>query len=196
MDLELIKRCWRDEAGPLPQRLEEGPVLRMLTNAEAGLRRDVRRRLRREAGYYIPMIGIAMAGLVGGFTFNRMLATGVVLLVLGAIPATLWWAERRITQAPLDRSLLQVLSDLRWKVDAAGRAYVAAYVAVFIVAGMFLAGFVWWRYGVGPQLVGTAALGAFAVLWSVRSGTSYVEQMFRRYKVELTDCLRQLEDQL
>jgi hypothetical protein len=152
--------------------------------------------LRREAGYYIPMIGIAMAGLVGGFTFNRMLATGVVLLVLGAIPATLWWAERRITQAPLDRSLLQVLSDLRWKVDAAGRAYVAAYVAVFIVAGMFLAGFVWWRYGVGPQLVGTAALGAFAVLWSVRSGTSYVEQMFRRYKVELTDCLRQLEDQL
>ena len=81
------------------------------------------------------------------------------------------------------------------KVEAAARAYVAAYVAVFILAGMCLVGLVC-RYGVSPQLAGTAALSAFGVWWSVRSGRVYVERMFRRHRGELTDCLRQLDDQV
>ena len=196
MDLERIKRCWRDESGAWPERLEEGPVLRMLTNRATAVRQEVGRRLRREAGYYVPMMAVAVAGLIGGFTFNRMLAACGVGLIVGAIPATLWWAERRIANAPLDRSLLGVLSDLRSKVDAASRAYTAAYVTLFVVTAVLLIGFVWWRSGIGLPFAGSVVIGALAVMWSVRSGHAYVERMFRRHRVELNECLRQFEEQV
>jgi hypothetical protein len=32
-------------------------------------------------------------------------------------------------------------------------------------------------------------------MWTHRSGHGYVEQMFRHYRVELAECLRQLEEQ-
>jgi hypothetical protein len=195
MDLERIRRCWRDDRGTWPERLEEGPVIEMLTNRATDLRREVGRRLRREAGYYVPMVAVAVAGLIGGVTFNRVLAACGLGLILGAIPATLWWAERRIANAPLDHSLLRVLSDLRSRVDAASRAYAAAYVAVFVVTAVLLIGVVWWRSGAGFLFAGTVATGVLAVMWSVRSGRAYVERMFRRHMVELNECLRQLEEQ-
>lgn len=195
MDLESIKRCWRDEAGLLPEKLEEGSVVQMLTNAEADLRREVARRLRREAGYYFPMMAVAVAGLIGGFTFDRMLSAIGVVLILGMVPATLWWAVRRIAETPLDHSLLQALADLRSKVDAAGRAYVTAYVALFVVTAGVAIGVMWWQYGVGQRLAGTVVLAVLAVMWSVRSGHAYVERMFRRHQARLAECLRQLEEQ-
>jgi hypothetical protein len=134
MDFESIKRCWREETQPLPPLLEEETVMRMLTNRTTDLRAQVRRRLRREAGYYVPIMVVSAVSLVGGFTLNRLLAAAAVLLMLGAVMATLWWAERRIDEAPLDRSLREALTDLESKVDAAGRAYVAVYVALFVAS--------------------------------------------------------------
>jgi hypothetical protein len=195
MDLESIKRCWREETRSLPPLLEEETVMRMLTNRTTDLRGKVRRRLRREAGYYVPIMVVSAVSLVGGFTLNRLLAAAAVLLMLGAVMATLWWAERRIDEAPLDRSLREALTDLESKVDAAGRAYVAVYVALFVASAAILLALVWWRNGVGLLFAGTLVMAALAVLWSWRSGRSYVEQMFRRYRVDLSECLRQLEEQ-
>ena len=42
---------------------------------------------------------------------------------------------------------------------------------------------------------GVVAMAALAVVWSYRSGSGYVERMFRRYRVDLSECLRQLEEQ-
>ena len=195
MDFESIERCWRDQGAPFPQQLQEGSVLDMLTNAEVQLRRDVRLRLRREAGVYVVIMGAVIAGFVGEFTPNRVLTTSGLLLLVGGLAATLWWAERRITQVPLDGSVRQALADLRSKLDKAGNAYLAAYITVFIITGLFVIGFISLRYGIGPQLVGTVMLSVLAVLWSVHSGRSYVDRMFRRYRAEVTDCLRQLEDE-
>ena len=195
MDLESMKRCWRDEADALPPQLQEGPVMHMLANRAADLRREVRRRLRREAGYYIPIMAVATFGLVGGFTLNRMLATGTVVLMIGAVMATLWWAERHIEKTPLDRSLRQTLIDLKSKVEAAGRAYVAVYVALFAVAAIILLAAVWWRNGAGQLFAGSLVLAALAVIWSYRSGRGYVDRMFRRYRIDLSECLNQLEEQ-
>jgi hypothetical protein len=190
-----LKRCWREETQSLPPLLEEETVLRMLANRTTDLRRQVRRRLRREAGFYVPIMAVSAMSLVGGFTLNRLLAVAAVLLMLGAVIATLWWAERRIDEAPLDRSLREALTDLESKVDAAGRAYVAVYVALFVASAAILLALIWWRNGVGLLFAGTLVMAALAVLWSWRSGRSYVEQMFRRYRVDLSECLRQLEEQ-
>jgi hypothetical protein len=195
MDLESIKRCWREETQSLPPPLEEETVMRMLTKRTTDLRGQVRRRLRREAAYYVPIMGVSAVSLVGGFTLNRLLAATAVLLMLGAVMATLWWAERRIDEAPLNRSLREALTDLESKVDAAGRAYVAVYVALFVASAAILLALVWWRNGLGLLFAGTSVMGALAVLWSWRSGRRYVEQMFRRYRVDLSECLRQLEEQ-
>lgn len=62
------------------------------------------------------MLAVSAASLAGGFTLNRMLAAIVVVVMLGAVMTTLWWADHRIKEAPLDRSLREALmiSDRRW----------------------------------------------------------------------------------
>jgi hypothetical protein len=193
MNLEAIERCWRDETdAPSPQ-LEEGTVMQMLARREADLRRDVKRRLRREASYYLPLVAISIGSFLGGFTVNRVLGAAAIVIMLGGVVATLWWAERRLEDTPLDRSLREALADLGQKVDAAGRAYVGVYVAVFVVSAIILLRLVWWRYGAGQPFAGGVVLAALAVLWSYQSGRGYVKRMFRRYQMELADCLRQLE---
>lgn len=195
MDLESMKRCWRDEGGVGPLLLQEEPVMRLLTSRATDLRREVRRRLRREAGYYVPIMAVSAMGLVGGFTVSRMLAAGTMVLMLLGVMATLWRAERRMEETPLDRSLREALIDLLSKVDAAGRTYVAAYVAFFAVSAAILLGAVWWRNGVGQLFAGVLVVAVLAVIWSYRSGHRYVDRMFRRYRFDLSECLHQLEEQ-
>jgi hypothetical protein len=193
MNLEGIERCWREEiSAPSPQLAEE-TVMLMLTRREADLRRDVKRRLRREAGYYLPIMAISIGSFLGGFTVNRVLGAAAIVIMLGGVVATLWWAERRLEDTPLDRSLREALTDLGQKVDAAGRAYVGIYVVLFVVSATILLGLVWWRYGTGQLFAGGVVLAALAILWSYQSGRRYVERMFRRYQLELAECLRQLE---
>jgi hypothetical protein len=195
MDMDSVERCWREDADGLPPRLEEGSVLRMIETQAAALRQSVRRRLRREAGYYLPMMALSVASLLAGFTLGRLLAACAVVFLLGAVMVTLWRAERRIQEAPLDRSVRDALARLVSEVDAAGRAYVAVYVLLFVVTAAALTGFVWWRHGIGLFFAGAVAGSVIAVLWSRNSGRSYVERMFRRYRAELADCLRQLESE-
>jgi hypothetical protein len=196
MDLESVKRRWREDTEALLPSLEEETVMRMLSNRAADLRRQVRRRLRREAGYYAPMMAVSAASLVGGFTLNRLLAASTVVFMLGVVMAALWWAQRRIDEMPLDRSLREALSDLGRKVDTAGRAYVTVYVAFFAVSSAILLAVVLWRNGVGPLFAGVLTIAVLAVAWSYKSGRGYVEHMFRRDRVDLSECLRQLEEQI
>jgi hypothetical protein len=195
MDFDTIERCWRQDADVSRPRLEEGSVMRMIEAKVTGLRGSLRRRLRREAGYYAPMMVVSVATLMAGFTLSRVLAACAMAAVFGAIIATLWRAEHRIEEAPLDRSVRDALTRLVLELDRAGRAYVAAYVLVFVAAAAALTGFVWSQHGMGLLLAGTAAGSILGVLWSWLSGRSYVERMFRPSRAELVDCLRQLESE-
>jgi hypothetical protein len=193
MDSEWVERCWREQAELLPPRLEEGSVRQMIEARTKDLRQAVRARLRREAGYYLPITVISLSGLLAGFSQNRLAAALVVAALLGAVMVALWWAERRIQDAPVDASVREALGRLASEVDAAGRIYVAVYVAVFVGSAAVLTTLVWLRQGAGWQLAAAVAGSALAILWSRQSGNRYVEGMFRRHRAELADCLRQLE---
>ena len=195
MDIESIERCWREQAEVLPPRLEEGTVRQMIETRTADLRRAVRGRLRREAGYYLPIMVVSMTGLLAGFSLNRLMAALVVVALLAVVMVALRLAERRIEDAPVDGSVKEALGRLASEVDAAGRIYVAVYIAVFVGTAAVLTAFIWLRHGTGWPLAATLAGSALAVLWSHQSGNRYVEGMFRRYRAELDDCLRQLEGQ-
>ena len=195
MDLDSIKQCWRQDAQSLPPVLEEETVMRMLADRTTDLRRQVRRRLRREAGYYLPLMAVMATSLAGGFTLNRVLAVCAVVFMIGGILVTPKWAERRLEDTPLDRSLRDALTDIGSKVDAACRAYIAAYVVFFVVSSLILVGLIWWQNGAGSLFVGSLIIAALAVVWSYHSGRGYVERMFRRYRVDLSECLRQLDEQ-
>jgi hypothetical protein len=189
-----IERCWRAEVDVLPPRLEEGSVLKMIQAQGDALRRSLRQRLRREAVYYVPMLAVAGTALLGGLTARRVFAAAVVAALLGVVIATLWRAERRLQEAPLDRSLRETLARLMSDLDSAGRAYLAAYVLVFVAAGSALTGFVFWQYGRGLPLAGAVAGSIVAVIWSGRSGRAYVERLFRSQRAELADLLGQLQE--
>jgi len=194
MDLEQLKGRWRREAGAeMPVPLDAGTVSQWIDARAKGVNREVRRRLQREMATYIPMLlALSVMMLMQGLSMPRVLVVAGLNLSVGAIVATLWYSERRLTRLPLDRSMHQVLEELLVRVDAASRAYVVAYVG-FFAAAMVLVGVTTWRAGAGVWFVAVIIAGALVVLWARRSGRAYVDRMFGRYRAELTDSLRQLD---
>jgi hypothetical protein len=196
MDFDTLNDHWRQHAqAELPAALEANALMTMITAKTGDIRRNVRRRLRREATYYLPMLAVTVTLFLEGITPIRLAFAGGLLILLGGIAATLWLAQRQIAEAPLDRSVRDALMDLRSKIDAAARAYVGAYVLTFLCSAAVLVSLVWWRRGMGFALVATVAAGLLASLWSYRSGRAYVERMFRRDRANLSDCLGQLNGQ-
>ena len=196
MDFETLNDHWRQHAQTeLPAALEANTVMTIITAKTGDIRRSVRQRLRREATYYLPMLAVTVTLFLEGITPVRLAFAGGLLILLGGIAATLWLAQRRIAQTPLDRSVRDALMDLRSKIDAAAHAYVGAYVLTFLCSSAVLASLVWWRRGMGVALVASVAVGLLAILWSYRSGQAYVERMFRSDRANLSDCLGQLNGQ-
>jgi hypothetical protein len=193
MDLDVLKDQWRQHAQEeMPVALEAHAVMTIITAKATDIRRSVRRRLRREATYYLPMLAITVTLFFQGITPIRLGFAAGLLLLLGGIAATLWLAQRRIAETMFDRSVRDALIDLRSKIDAAARAYLAAYVITFVCSAAVLAAMVWWRQGIGAALVATVVIGSLAIWWSYRSGQSYVERLFRRDRTNLSECLGQL----
>lgn len=196
MDFDTLNDHWRQRAqAELPAALEANTVMTIITAKTGDIRRSVRRRLRREATYYLPMLAVTVTLFLEGITPIRLAFAGGLLILLGGIAAMLWLAQRRIAETPLDRSVRDALMDLRAKIDVAARAYVGAYVVTFVCSAAVLAVLVWWRQGMGLALVATVAVGFLASLWSYRSGHAYVERMFRGDRANLSDCLGQLNGQ-
>jgi hypothetical protein len=196
MDFDTLNDHWRQHAqAELPAALEANALMTIITAKTGDIRRNVRRRLRREATYYLPMLAVTVMLFLEGITPIRLAFAGGLLILLGGTAATLWLAQRQIAETPLDRSVRDALMDLRSKIDAAARAYVGAYVLTFLCSAAVLASLVWWRRGMGFALVATVAAGLLASLWSYRSGQAYVERMFRRDRANLSDCLGQLNGQ-
>ena len=162
MDLELVKRCWREDTESSLPPLKRGDSDANAYEPGGGPSAAGERPPAARSGGLAPLIAVLAASLVSGFTLNRVLAACTVVLMIGAVMATLWWAQHRIDEAPLDRSLHEALVDLRSKVDAASRAYVSVYVGFFVLSAAILLGVVWWRNGMGPLFAGFLVMSVLA----------------------------------
>jgi hypothetical protein len=139
------------------------------------------------------LLAVLVIMLMQGINGTRVVLVAGLNLAVGAIIATLWYSERRLTALPLDRSVRQVLTDLRSRVEMASRAYEIAYVGFILCAMASIAVITWRQTESGVWLTLTILGGALAVLWARWSGRAYVNQMFGPYRAELDDCLRELE---
>jgi amino acid transporter len=194
MDFEVLKACWQqDVRRHVPPPLEAHTMSELGHRRASDLRRDVRRRLRREMTWYVPMLAVALVSFGDGFTWMRVLYALGTLVVLGSIIMVLWLAERRLAAMSVDGSLRDVLIELIARIDWASRAYHAAYVLVFIGSGIVIAIVIWRRQGVGPMLGATLLAASVAVMWAYASGRAYVQRMFRQTRTDLGDCLRDLD---
>jgi hypothetical protein len=160
-------------------------------SASADVRRDVRRRLRREIGYYVPSLA-ALFVLVDARTPAGWAFIGAIAVLLGGIMTALWAIERRLALAPRDGSLRDVARRLRSDVEAASRAYFGAFVAMVASAAALIVAAVWWRRGVHVHVAVAAAAGIMLCVWAVWSGRRYVNRMFGPYRDALDSCLREL----
>ena len=110
MDFETLNDHWRQHAqAELPAALEANAVMTIITAKTGDIRRSVRRRLRREATYDVPMLAVTVTLFLEGITPIRLAFAGGLLILLGGIAATLWLAQRRIAETPLDRSVREAL---------------------------------------------------------------------------------------
>lgn len=193
MDLDTFKSEWQRAAAGEATPLEGATMMTMIRQETDEIRRRVRRRLRSEISIYLALVMGTSLVLIDRSPIVRLTAAAVVVAVIGVIVATLWLSERRLAHAGLDRSVRDALRDLRARLDAAGRAYLFAYTAVFAAAMLAMAGVVFARYGAGLALAGVIAIGIGATAWARASGRRYVDRLFRRYRDDLAQCLQQLE---
>jgi hypothetical protein len=192
MDLDMLKLCWQEEGrAEARPTLNSGTVSEWIEAKAADVRRDVRRRLRREVGYYVPtVLVLAVLGDIGsraGLLFVLVLAG-----MFGTLIATLWYAERRLAAAPRDLSLRDALYQLLAAIERTSHTYLVAFVAVFASASVLIAGLFWWRNGIDRRLAFALVAGALAIAWAYWSGRDYVRRIFGPYRAALTECLREL----
>jgi hypothetical protein len=192
MDFQALKRCWQAEADadPLPAWNSDRLSVLVATRA-ADIRRQVRHRLRGEIGCYVPTL-LAMFAMTGASLTGVLFVISFACVFAGVI-ATLWMWERRLAAAPLDRPLRVVLDELIARIEGAGRAYLTAYVIVFVCAAVILAAVIWVKRGPDMWFAAALVVGVLGVAWSYRSGRSYVDRMFESYRTSLADCLQRLD---
>ena len=195
MDLDELKQHWqREAAAETHAALDAGRVSGWIEGRARDATRGVRTRLRREAAIYIAML-VPLSAMLLIQAINRPQVTmvGGLNLAVGAIIATLWYAEKRLAGPPLHYSVRRVLADLLSRVAWAARAYEIAYVA-FIGCAIALVCVAAWRQTSSlVWLTLTILAGAAALVWAFWSGRGYVDRMFGPYRAELADCLRELE---
>jgi hypothetical protein len=195
MDLDMMKLCWQTEA-----RVERHPPIDRVTVSEwirheaADVRRLVRRRLRREVGYYAPTVAVlALTWLGGHGTATGMLFSAIFTAAFAVMLSALWRSERRIASAALDGSLRDVLNQLLGEIRRASRLYLATFVALFACGALLVAALFWRESGVDRRLAMTLAVGTLGVAISYWSGRAYVARMFGAHRSALTQCLRELD---
>src|SRR5687768_7299451 len=99
MDLEQLKQHWQREAGAERHAALDGDSVSQWIEARArDVNRGVRKRLQREMAIYLPMLlALSVMTLMQGVSATRLLFAAGLNLSVGAIVATLWHSERRLT---------------------------------------------------------------------------------------------------
>ena len=168
--------------------------MEMIRERSDDVTRRLRRRLRREMGYWVLVLGATVPPVIYDPRPRSLGIAAALALVIGGIAATLRLGSRRLERVEVDGSVAAVLRRRLAAHDATMRAYMAAYLLCFVlfvgvVGAVTLLRRPWdWRW-IAPVGIGAAAVLA----WGRSSGRGYVRRHFGRYREELARCLERLE---
>jgi peptidoglycan/LPS O-acetylase OafA/YrhL len=191
MELDDLKERWRKETGAEQHSVLDAGWIDARISA---INRQIRRRLRREAAIYLPMILVPPVLLLSqGFNGTRLVLVAVLSVAVSAIAGTLWYSERRLTAPALDGTVREALNDLRGRVERAARAYAIAYLGFIAFAIVAIAASAWRQTESVLWMTLVIPAAALVILWARRSGQTYVNRMFGPYLAELSDCVEELE---
>ncbi|HEY7679693.1 MAG TPA: hypothetical protein VIC04_04180 [Terriglobia bacterium] len=159
------------------------------------VRKRLQLKLRAELWHYVvPVVIVLTAVFLKNGVWKGLIGTAVVVGLLGTVFLTLLYKERQLSRAPMRGSLKESLGGLLAILNSTARAYLVAYM-VLMVAGLgMLAGMAMWKTGVGLFSVLVLAACAAGVVWAYRSGQAYLRQMFGKYRLELMECLKEVEE--
>lgn len=195
-ELNELREIWNatPEAG-VPRPLGGEELMHVIEARGESVRKRVQRRLRGEMWNYMgPAIIVLTMNFLENGVWKGLIGTAITAGLLGMVFATLLYKERQLSRAPMGGSLKEALGGLLAMLDSTARAYLAAYM-VLMVAGLgMLVGVAMWKIGVGFFSVVVLAACVAGLVWAYRSGQAYLRRMFGKYRLELMECLKQLEE--
>lgn len=196
IDLDTLKRSWHEmPASPVVQLMTREELTALIQTRTLEIRARAIDRIRGESYTYVAVVfAITAINLTSyGPSFKAFASSLTVSGVLGLVVAALVHKQAQLRNLPLSSNLKSSLSSLIAMLDSTGGLYLAAYMACVSIGVLLVEGLLLWRHGPTPLVLLSLVAAAAFMAWCYRSGRSYVERMFGRYRAELTDCLRELE---
>jgi len=168
----------------------------MVQERAAEVRTSLRRRLKREVGYYAIILAILLPSIVYPFRSPTLLAAGAIAFLVLGVMATLHRGARRLAEPDLDGPAEETVRRMLRIVETTLRSYLIAYMLCVGLGAAVLIALVVVRHPGDPRwIVPLLGGGALAVWWSYRSGQAYLDHHFGHYRAGLARCLASLESE-
>lgn len=196
IDLDACKRSWHEmPVTPFVQLVTREELTAMIQTRTLEIRARAIDRLRGESYTYAAIVFTVTAinWTSHGPSFRTFASSLAVSAVIGLVIAALAHKQTQLRNLSLSSNLKVSLSSLIAMLDSTGRLYLAAYMACVSIGVLLVEGLLLWRHGPTAAVLLSFIAAAGFLVWCYRSGRSYVERMFGRYRAELTDCLQELE---
>ena len=196
IELDELRQIWNatPESGA-SQPLSGEQVIQVIEARQESVRKRMQRTLRQEMLNYVVIgPGILIAVFLKNGMWKGLVGTTIFVGLSGMVFFTLLFKERQLSRAPMAGSLKEALGELLAMVDSTARAYLAAYMALMVTALAMLVGVAVWKIGVGFFSLLVLVACAAGVMWAYRSGQAYVRRMFGKYRRELRECLKEVEE--
>ena len=167
----------------------------LLKERSANLKKQILKRVTTEIKtYLLTGLFILCVLVTTEFTARRALLLGAnALLVLAPILGALAYKEYRLRTLPMSGSLRESISTLIRAIDSTARLYLFAYVATIGLSLMLIEILLVRGKGWTLFTILLVPIGMVFIFWSYFSGRRYAERMFRAYRSNLVNVLKELE---
>lgn len=170
-------------------------LMRVIEARQESVRKRVQRVLRLEMWNYVVIaMGILITIFLKNGVWKGLMGTAVFAGLLGIVFVTLLYKERQLSRAPMGGSLKEVLRGLLAMLDSTARSYLAAYMVLMVTSLGMLVGVAVWKFGMGFFSLVVLLACAGGVVWAYQSGQAYLRRMFGKYRQELMECLKDVEE--
>lgn len=195
-ELHELRQLWTETSEVTPSRpLRAEELMHLIEARQESVRKRAQRRLRWEVWNYLPSMVIILTTIfLKNGARKGLIGTAVFAGLLSVVFVTLLYKERQMSRAPMAGSLKESLGGLLAMLDSTSRAYLAAYMALIVAALVMMAGVAIWKLGARFLTLVVLSACVAGALWAFRSGQAYLEGMFGKYRRELTECLKEIEE--
>src|SRR5262245_16793644 len=183
MESDPLKQLWRQEASNHDRAgtWSREELVSMVQERAAEVRTSLRRRLKREIGYYAIILAILLPSIVYPSRSATLVAAGAIALLLLGVIATLRWGARRLTEPDLDGPAGETVRRTLRVVQTTLRSYLIAYMLCVGVGAAIAIVLVVAQHPGDPRwIIPVSVGGALAVWWSHHSGRAYLDRHFGR----------------